>query len=521
MAKGDLKHYQVFDFRQGLDISAAPLTLTAARAQTALVKAENCTYTLSGGVGRRLPPFRLTGFSQTYAITGGTQYRKSTGLREIVMGTDNGQILRLNPDDTVTVLASGLTSGTRWYFVTYNDKLIICNRADTPRYYDGTTITVLTGTYLPTQGGPVAVHGNRVFMLDATNRSTVAFSALNAETDWSTANNAGTFLVNPNDGSDAINLVPGINELFIIKGLKPYRLQGTSPSTFTIANVVNTTGSQGGVSHHGALFAGNEVYYLASVGLVSISTVIYFGDLRAADASDKINPYFRPNSAYTLSIQSLDAAVMADDPHNQWLYVAVDTNGDRLNDVMLVYDRRLKAWSTFSGAEEPITALWPVTNAQTGITEIYEATWLIASALSRLRILNRKDTSLTFTAEARHLSALGAPGLEKSLRHAYLYFEERGSHTVTLDVRTDGAVSVSTTYGVSMLGASKTLGVNWTLGTDPLGARSTIAKRVNLSGIAEFVSLSVKNSASGSQQAWVWQGYEVLWRPRRLVRRGA
>lgn len=525
-AREGLETYSVFDFRKGLDLKMNPLTLALSRGQNSLVRASNVLYSRSGAVSRRPGGLAIDGYTgNTGTITGGTEFVRSNGASTIVLGTDAGAVYALKPDLTATAIITGLTTGTSWYFAQYNDKLFICNRADTPRYYDGTTVTTLSGTYLPAKGGPVAVHGNRVFMLDATAglRSTVAFCKLNAETDWTTASDAGSFVVSNNDGSDCLNLVPSIEELIIIKGSRPFRLQGTNPSVFAVTALVPTVGSVGSVSHQGAIFANNDVWYLSRAGIVSLKTVFQFGDLRSAFASDRISPYFEPATAYTLPISQLDTAVMTYDESTNWIYVGVDTDGDRLNDTMLVYDITLGAWSVLSGKTSGRalpTAIWPVRTTASGLVDIYAGERNPTQANGFLVVLNR-DTTRSVVAGARHLSSLGAPGVEKSLRYFFGYFGEKGSHTVTLNLRYDGAVQASKTYTISMQGASKLLGSTWTLGTDPLGAAPSIAKRVDVSGLAEFVDVEITSTAAALGKAWEWQGYVMMWRRRRTVRRGA
>mgnify|MGYP007082279706 CR=1 FL=1 len=70
-----------------------------------------------------------------------------------------------------------------------------------------------------------------------------------------------------------------------------------------------------------------------------------------------------------------------------------------------------------------------------------------------------------------------------------------------------------------MLGATHTLGVNWVLGVDPLGAQTRVVKRMDLTGIGEFLEVGLANG--NTREPFTWQGYEVMWRPRRLVRRGS
>lgn len=547
MADSNLKAYSVFSFSRGLDLKTSALKLALLKNQDALVKARNSVYTASGAVGKRqdaallndapvsalntvssflmqglgdfvtgddVPYFVMEGLLASggsgAAITGGIEFVKSDGTRIVVCGTTHGRRYRVDPiTGAGTEIETGLTTGTKHYFAAYNDKLIMCNRADAPSKYDGTTVSALGGTP-PTKGGPVKVHGNRVFFLDGEAKSDVVWSALNAEEDYTTATSAGRASISPNDGSDLLDLIPSINELVLLKGSRPYRLQGTSPSTFTIANVVPTTGSVGAISSQGAAFAVNQVWYAARNGMVSLVGVQQFGDLRESFASDKIRPYWEPGSAVELSINRLVDCVMAYDSQWNRLYLSVDTNNDGQNDTVLVYDLITKGWSVWDGIG--VASMWPVLNTSTGTTEMWAGGYD-----GRIRILNRSVGTETTPWEASHLSCLDAPGVEKSLRHLFMYFAEAGNHVVDVAVKTD-FLGGGTVYQASLLGASHTLGVNWVLGVDPLGTRSQIVKRIDTHATGEFFEIQVSNSDPGCYPTWF--GYEALHRARRVVRRG-
>src|SRR5690349_1254342 len=483
--QGNLENYAVFSFDRGLDVKTSPLKRAVLARQDALVKAKNGVLSTAGAVSKRLDaalktvtmlgaintvPHVLTGglggftaLSDTRflatrgfvptgheaAITGGIEFVKSDGTRQVIFGATDGIVYKLNPDGTTTAIDTGHTTGTKWYFEQYNDKLIICNRADVPRKWDGATMSNLGGSP-PAKGGPVRAHGNRIFFLDGTNKSRLTWSALDNEEDYTTTNNAGSVVLGNNDGSDLVDLVPSINELVLLKGSRPYRLQGTSPATFTITNVVPSTGSVGAVASRAAAFALNDVWYLSSPGVVRLTAV-------------------------------------------------------------LVYDLTTQGWTTWEGLS--IASLWPVRNALTGQTDIY-----MGGYDGRIRALNQATHTEAVDFEVRHLTALGAPGVEKSLRHVFLYFRQEGNVTVTVDFKFDFESNPSQTFTVSLLGGAKTLGVNWVLGVDPLGLRSQVVKRLDVHGSGEFVEIGVRNTEAG--QPVTWYGYEALYRVKRLVRRG-
>lgn len=507
-----MQTYSVFDFTKGLDLKTSALKLALLRGQNALRKADNIVYSAAGAASKRLDRTTLTsvGAGASVTVSGGCEFVRSNGSREVIFGTDDGKIYKLNGDGTITSQVTGLTTGTRFYFATYNDLLIVCNRADAPRKYDGTTWGTLGGSP-PTTGGPVVVHGNRVFFLDATSTSQLSWSALNNEEDYTTASNAGSVLINDQDGHACVGLVPGINELIILKDNRPYRLQGTSPSTFALTNVVPTTGSVGAASYQSNVFAANDVWYLSRSGIANLRTVLDFGDLKESFGSSAISPYFEPGSDFTLALQNLDKSCGAYDAQSNRLYFAVDNSSDGQNDMMLVLDLKTRGWSVWTS--QPIASMWPVLNTSTGLSEIYAGGYD-----GHIRALNRDVSTNAIDGHVKHLSCLNAPGIEKSVRYVYLYLKEEGNFSVTATLNYDFGATGGQTYSASLLGGSKTLGVNWTLGEDPLGAKQQIVKRLDVSGTGEFLEVGVRNQSAG--QPFTLYGLEAMYRPRRTVRRG-
>jgi hypothetical protein len=211
-----------------------------------------------------------------------------------------------------------------------------------------------------------------------------------------------------------------------------------------------------------------------------------------------------------LSINRLQDSVVAYDSQWNRIYHAVDTDNDGQNDTVLVYDLITKGWSVWDGIG--VASMWPVLNTTTGTTEMWAGGYD-----GRIRVLNRAAAAETIPWEVSHLSCLDAPGVEKSLRHLFMYFAEAGNHVVDVAVKTD-FIGGGQVYQASLLGASHTLGVNWTLGVDPLGTRSQIVKRIDTHATGEFFEIQCSNSDPCCYPTWA--GFEALSRSRRVVRRG-
>jgi hypothetical protein len=511
----DLQRYAAFDFGGGLDVKTSPLALAMRKVQDRLIKADNMVYTISKAVTKRFAydKYNTNSLGANVAITGGIQFRRSDGTDFTLAGTDDGRLVKFDVGGTTSNVTTGLATGRRWSMDVYNDKVIAVNGSDTPKKWDGTTLADLGGTP-PAKASMVVVHSNRVFMLDETLTSRLTWSALNNEEDYVSATNAGTMLVDPNNSARLTGMVSASkSELILAKPNKIYRLQGTQPATYSVTNLLPTLAGAGNLSFQGMVYALNDVYMVASDGVHQLRTVLEFGDLKVAYASERIDPYFQPHTDFTLASQHLDLSVACYDRENSRIYFAVDSDGDAKNDLVLVYDVALTCWSLWPGIG--VASMWIGRNASTGENEVFAGGY---DGFVR-RFNSPSGSTDAIAGEVRHISNLNAPGIEKSPRHLFVYLKEQGNYNVTVDTKFDFGATGGQVYSVSLLGNAHTLGVNWVLGVDPLGAKKQIVKRLDLSGIGEYLELGFKNL--NANQPFTLQGYEVMWRPRRLVRRGA
>lgn len=511
----DLLVFRCFDFSGGLDVKSSPLKLSEPKFRNRMTRADHAVFTTSGAVTKRFATanYNTVSLGAAVGITGGIQFRHSNGTDFMLCGTNDGRLVQLNTDGTTANVKTGLTTGRRWAMDIYNDKVISVNGADVPRKWDGTTDAVLGGTP-PATASNVKVHSNRVFMMEETLKSKLTWSALNNEEDYTSATNAGSMLVDPNNSFRLTGMVSASkSELILTKTNSFYRLQGTQPSTYTNSNLIPAGAGTGGLSFQALLYALNDVWTMAADGIHQIRTVLEFGDLKTAYASERINPYFQPNTDFTVSLNHLGLGVGVYDRANSRIYWSVDTDGDSKNDLMLVYDTSSVCWSVWPGIGA--ASMWIARNASTGVEEVLAGGY--DGFVRRLNVPS--GSSSTIAGHVRHISNLNAPGIEKSPRHLFVYAAEEGNYNITVDTKFDFGATGGQTYSVSLLGAAHTLGVNWVLGTDPLGAKAQIVKRLDLSGTGEYLEVGFQNL--NANQPFTLQGYEAMWRPRRLIRRAS
>jgi len=512
-----LKRFAQSDFRGGLDVKSSPQELASnPRFRNRLSRARHVVYPKTGGVSKRLDTatYNSSSLGASVQITGGFQFRHSNGNDYNLCGTSDGRVVRLNTDGTTTNLATGLTNSTRWYFDQFNDLAIICNRADAPRSYDGTTFGTLGGSP-PSTGGPVAVHSNRVFFLDATNHRRLTWSALGNAEDYTTANNAGNATVSGPVGSPLVDLLSMTSELLLIHRDLVTRLQGTSPSTYALTNAVPAKVSIGGISSQGAVFGNNDAWWISQRGIHRLRTTRDFGDLSEEFASELIDPYFTHGTDFTVSLNQLDAAVSCYDAQNNRLYFGVDTNNDGQNDTILCLDVFINlatggdgGWSVWPNVS--CASLWTAYTGTRGV-EVF-----MGGYDGFVRRLNVSAATNAIDGAFSHVTDLAAPGLTKSLRHMDVYASEEGNHNLTITVNSDFGLSGGQTFTMSLLGNTDIVGSTFVVGTSVLGARSQIIKRLNMSVLGEFFEFTFANANAG--QGFTVHKYNAYYRDRRVLR---
>lgn len=513
MARGthDLQKFAVSDFSGGLDVRTSPQTLASdPRRRKYLTRARNIAYRTTGGASKRFDTatYNSSTIGAAVAITGGFQLRLDSGTDIIIAGTNDGRVVKFNSDGTTADLTTGKTSNTKWWFDKFADTATISNRADAMMKYDGTTFGNLGGTP-PSAAGPHATHGNRTIALDAGNVRRFSWSALGVLEDFTTASNAGSAILTGRLASPLTGLLPMTNELLL--GSRDFitRLQGTSPSTYALTNAELAMVSIGVISSQGMVFGDNDGHWVSQRGFHSLATTQRFGDLSEKFLSEPLDPYFRPNTDLTVSLNQLTAAVACYDPQNNRLLFGVDTDGDGKNDTIFVRDGFTGAWSVW-----PSQSCASLFTAYTGAAG-YEV--FMGGYDGFLRRLNVAASTNAINAKFSHISDLGDSQWAKSLRHLYVHVAEEGAGTLTVTTNIDYGASGGQSYSISLLGDSAVLGSTFIIGTSVLGARTQIVKRLNVSGVGVYWEIGFGNEQAG--QNFTVFSYDGLWRRRRLVGR--
>ena len=185
-----------------------------------------------------------------------------------------------------TSIDTGRTSAGRYTFANFNfdnnEKVVWCDGANNPSSYNNTTVTDLTSA--PSDPQFVAVFKNHVFFAGmSTNPQEVVFSSPFDETDYSTANGAGTLKVD-----SAVKALKVFRDrLFIFCEDEIFFLAGSSIADFQMQSVTRNIGCVDGFS---VQEIAGDLVYLAPDGLRTIAGTEKIGDVELGTVSKQIQP---------------------------------------------------------------------------------------------------------------------------------------------------------------------------------------------------------------------------------------
>lgn len=510
-----LRSYAALNLQGGLNIKESPNKLaTFKNLSMFLTVSRNTVPPHAGGVSTRpdVTAYNSTTLGASVKVIGGGQHRHSNGTNSNLCATNNGRVHRLNTDGTTTTLKTGLSTASQATFRQFNDLMIYTDRVNAPQSWDGTTWQALAGTP-PGTGGPHDVHGGRVHMLDATNVRRDSWSKLGDGENYTAAGDAGSFIVTGRLSSPLVAILAMTNELLMLHRDFVTRLQGTSPTTFALTNAVPAQVSMGCISALGAVFGNNDAHWISQRGIHAVAPTLKFGDYEERFESTNIDPYFLPNSGVTLSLDSLPNAAACYDTQNNRLYFAVDSDGNAQNDMILCLDVATQGWSVWTGTTIAAHSMWTAYTGANGIEVFF------GGYDGFVRRLNPSGSTNAIDMALAHISNLGMPFWQKTPRHIYVYLAEQSAGTLTVTTSFDYGAAGGQAYSVSMLAGSALLGSTFVLGSSVLGGRSQIVKRLDTTGLGEFMEITFSNAQAG-QPVTVY-GYEVEFRERRKVARAA
>jgi len=279
-------------------------------------------------------------------------YRKN-GTSYLISVTNNA--VYKNTNGCQTRLKTGLTNlDVEYEATTFEDQLLITSDSDDLMVFDGTTVSTISSA---PRGGFIEALAYRVWISgNCTFPSRLYFSSVLDETDWdsstafgdvTSSGDAGYIDIEPNDGDRITGLAVLLDSLIIFKERSIYVLYNPSGNPKSDWSLKRVSADVGCVSNKSIANVKNELFFLSRKGVHSFSgattEITYaFDQLKAFSLSDKIKGTFNNISQ---NQWHKAAAVSFDDKY--WL--AVPDSGSGYNNIVLVYDFVVSAWTVYDG----------------------------------------------------------------------------------------------------------------------------------------------------------------------------
>jgi len=251
-----------------------------------------------------------TGFSPTGTLLIGTEQITYTGVTATTFTGctrgANGTTAAGYVDNTPvaqywTEIDTGRTSAGRYDFTNFNfdntEKVIFCDGANNASSYNNTAVTDLNAAGAPADPKFVAIFRDHVFFGGmSTNPQEIVFTAPYDETDFSTANGAGSIRF-----ESAVRRIKSFRErLFVFCEDQIYLVTGSSIADFAVQPVTRNIGCVDGFSIQEI---GGDLIYLAPDGLRTVAGTQKNDDIELGTVSKQIQP--RLDNVSTDRISSL------------------------------------------------------------------------------------------------------------------------------------------------------------------------------------------------------------------------
>lgn len=245
----------------------------------------------------------------------------------------------------VVTLGENYSTTARWSFVTQNDNLYAHNGDNYPLKWDGTTLTTAPGS--PPVCPYALVHKNFMFLAGSqSNRSRLYFSNLGDPETWSALDYID---VGRGDGDAITGLGTILDMLVIMKQGSVWLLQGDSSANFVLKRVE----AAAGCVSRGSIAIVNQ-----NVAMLGRDGVRFFDGLRSLLASEKIQM-----TVDDLNQRQITKAAGVYYDHKYLLAVPEDENSTA-NDLVLVFDTLLSAWTLYRGLPVAEWCVWRRANRE-------------------------------------------------------------------------------------------------------------------------------------------------------------
>lgn len=353
---------EIVDFSGG-EASVFPVTKMPPRYSLLL---QNAYITERGGVGKIPGYTKVNTASCGVSLKSGYEFVLSNGTtQKLVAG--GGKIFRV-AGDVLTEIYTGLDTDATVRFSTIKDLCIMTNGVNAHLKYDGTTVSVLGGSW-PSTVFKTHVHKARLWAIERANRMMATHSVLNNPEDCTTSGDAGyiDFRYVLPTGDELLDIKTEIDLLvfFFRRHIAIY--SGSTPSgtnsDFALVQIIDI----GTVATDAIQALGSDLTFLYDTGIKSLKQVVTTGKMTVPDKSYLIDPTIaakvKDNRAGTFA--------SAHYPRRGWFLLLT-------GNVVWIYDYARKSWSRMTGAD--VAGMFTTQDGQlylcgNGFLYLYDDVW--------------------------------------------------------------------------------------------------------------------------------------------------
>ena len=241
----------------------------------------------------------------------------------------HGLTVTFDGEPSATPILDDMSFGAEYMFTTLKDILVIANGQNAPYKWDGIGTPTLLGGNPPVLDF-ITTHNNRVWGVDAANKSRVRFSDILDPETWSVLN----FIdFNPDDGDYITAMIRIGQDLVVSKQWSMALLTGNATTNYSVVWL----DVEQGVTGKRALCNTNKYFtYVAQDG-------IRFTDFNShAVASERLLPDWEK-----INKRRLNQAAMV--YWRNYLLVALPRDNSLYNNTVWAYDMLRNAWSIING----------------------------------------------------------------------------------------------------------------------------------------------------------------------------
>jgi len=272
----------------------------------------------------------------TEAFVRMTEYRTRAGARELIATSATKVWKSTNNGDTWSdVTGTATFTDGNWQFFNFNDKLVGLQKGKKPIVYSGTTFAHVADVNAPEGGVGVAAYG-RLWVMDS-DGTTLRYSALLDETDWTSSDSGNLDLFNTWPGADQCVALAAFNSAIFAFGKENIvvftdgsgSVLGLDPLN---AYVVDNFAGVGCIARDSIKQVDGDLWFLSSTGLQSLGRLITEKSNPLQNLSVNVQDYLRDVVAAATDIEAVFS------PQDRFYLLSCKTGGT--SGTTFVFDTR-------------------------------------------------------------------------------------------------------------------------------------------------------------------------------------